>query len=44
VETVPRISYILDQLREARNISSLDLKDRYWQIPQCQAKVYFSGK
>jgi len=30
---VPRINYILDQLREARNISSLDLKDGYWQIP-----------
>jgi len=30
---MPRINYILDQLREARNISSLDLKDGYWQIP-----------
>jgi len=28
-----RINYILDQLREARYISSLDLKDGYWQIP-----------
>jgi len=30
---VPRINYILDQLREARYISSLDLKDECWQIP-----------
>jgi len=30
---MPRINYILNQLREARYISSLDLKDRYWQIP-----------
>ncbi|XP_050745702.1 uncharacterized protein LOC127011709 [Drosophila biarmipes] len=28
-----RINYILDQLREARYINSLDLKDGYWQIP-----------
>jgi len=30
---MPRINYILEQLREARYISSLDLKDGYWQIP-----------
>jgi len=30
---MPRIKYILDQLREARYINSLDLKDGYWQIP-----------
>jgi len=30
---IPRLNYILDQLREARYISSLDLKDGYWQIP-----------
>jgi len=30
---IPRIIYILDQLRQARYISSLDLKDGYWQIP-----------
>jgi len=30
---MPRINYILDQLREARYISSLDLKDGYWQFP-----------
>jgi len=30
---MPRINYIIDQLREARYISSLDLKDGYWQIP-----------
>jgi len=30
---MPRINYILDQLREARFISSLDLKDGYCQIP-----------
>jgi len=30
---MPRINYILDQLRDARYISSLDLKDEYWQIP-----------
>jgi len=30
---MPRISYILHQLREARFISSFDLKDGYWQIP-----------
>jgi len=28
-----RINFILDQLREERYISSLDLKDGYWQIP-----------
>jgi len=28
-----RINYILDQLREARYISSLDLMNGYWQIP-----------
>ncbi|EDW44093.1 GM13552 [Drosophila sechellia] len=27
------INYILDQLKEAKYISSLDLKDGYWQIP-----------
>jgi len=27
---MPRINYILDQLREARYISSLDLKNGYW--------------
>jgi len=31
---MPRINYILDQLKEAPYISSLDLKDGYWQIPQ----------
>ncbi|XP_044315167.1 uncharacterized protein LOC123037605 [Drosophila rhopaloa] len=30
---IPMINYILDQLREAKYISSLDLKDGYWQIP-----------
>ncbi|XP_068142921.1 uncharacterized protein [Drosophila tropicalis] len=30
---MPRIDYILNQLREARFISSLHLKDGYWQIP-----------
>jgi len=30
---MPRINYILDQLREARYISSLYLKERYCQIP-----------
>jgi len=30
---MPRIDYVLDQLREARYISSLDLKDGYLQIP-----------
>jgi len=30
---MPRINYILDQLREARYITSLDVKDGYWQIP-----------
>jgi len=30
---MPPINYILDQLREARYITSLDLKDGYWQIP-----------
>ncbi|TDG38200.1 hypothetical protein AWZ03_015378 [Drosophila navojoa] len=30
---LPRVHHILDQLREARYISSLDLKDGYWQIP-----------
>lgn len=30
---LPRINTILDRLRDARYVSSLDLKDRYWQIP-----------
>jgi len=30
---MPRIIYIRDQLRDARYISSLDLKDGYCQIP-----------
>jgi len=30
---VTRINYILDQLREARFISSLNLNEGYWQIP-----------
>lgn len=30
---LPRISTILDRLRNARYVSSLDLKDGYWQIP-----------
>lgn len=30
---IPRVQHILDQLREAKYITSLDLKDGYWQIP-----------
>jgi len=30
---MPRINYILGQLREARYTSTLDLKDGYFQIP-----------
>jgi len=30
---MPMINYILYQLREEKYISSLDLKDGYWQIP-----------
>ncbi|KAH8321276.1 hypothetical protein KR067_009656, partial [Drosophila pandora] len=30
---MPRINFILEQLREAQFFSSLDLKDGYWQIP-----------
>lgn len=30
---LPRISTILDRLREANFVSSIDLKDGYWQIP-----------
>lgn len=30
---LPRISTILDRLRDAKYVSSLDLKDGYWQIP-----------
>uniref|UniRef100_A0A034VIH7 Retrovirus-related Pol polyprotein from transposon gypsy n=1 Tax=Bactrocera dorsalis TaxID=27457 RepID=A0A034VIH7_BACDO len=30
---LPRIQHILDKLRRARYISSLDLKNGYWQIP-----------
>jgi len=33
VYRMPRINYILDKLSEARYISSLNLKDGYWQIP-----------
>ncbi|XP_036345727.1 uncharacterized protein LOC118754970, partial [Rhagoletis pomonella] len=30
---LPRIQHILDKLRQAKYISSLDLKNGYWQIP-----------
>ncbi|KAH8292958.1 hypothetical protein KR018_008998, partial [Drosophila ironensis] len=30
---LPRMNHILEQLREAKFISSLDLKNGYWQIP-----------
>ncbi|KAL7725772.1 hypothetical protein ACLKA6_017602 [Drosophila palustris] len=30
---LPRVQHILDQLREAHYITSLDLKDGYWKIP-----------
>lgn len=30
---LPRIQSILDRLREAKYVSSIDLKDGYWQIP-----------
>ncbi|KAH8249858.1 hypothetical protein KR032_001842, partial [Drosophila birchii] len=30
---VPRMNFILDQLREAKYISTIDLKAGYWQIP-----------
>jgi len=30
---MPQINYILDQLREARFVSSLDSKDGYMKIP-----------
>ncbi|XP_073841503.1 uncharacterized protein [Musca autumnalis] len=30
---LPRIQSILDRLRDARFVSSIDLKDGYWQIP-----------
>jgi len=30
---MPRIKYIHDQLREARFVSSLGLREGYWQIP-----------
>ncbi len=33
---LPRITTILDRLREARYVSSLDLKDGYWQIPMAE--------
>ncbi|KAL7725468.1 hypothetical protein ACLKA6_017759 [Drosophila palustris] len=34
---LPRVHHILDQLREAHYITSLDLKDGYWQIPMEKA-------
>ncbi|KAM8702319.1 hypothetical protein ACLKA7_004983 [Drosophila subpalustris] len=34
---LPRVQHILDQLREAHYITSLDLKDGYWQIPMEKA-------
>ncbi|XP_044313310.1 uncharacterized protein LOC123037311 [Drosophila rhopaloa] len=40
---MPRINYILDQLREARYMSSLDLKDGYWQIPLEEASEKFTA-
>jgi len=42
---MPRINYILDQLREAPYIRSLDLKDGYWQIPlKADSRQYSRGK
>ena len=34
---LPRAHHILDQLREARYITSVDLKDGYWQIPMTKS-------
>jgi len=33
---VPRINHILERLRQARYISTLDLKNGYWQIPMAR--------
>lgn len=30
---LPSINYILDKLRGARYFSTIDLKNRYWQVP-----------
>jgi len=40
---MPRINYILDQLREARYIRCLDLMDGYWQIPLEESSRQFTA-
>lgn len=40
---LPRISAILDRLREARYVSSLDLKDGYWQIPMEESSKKYTA-
>ncbi|KAH8335938.1 hypothetical protein KR074_008537, partial [Drosophila pseudoananassae] len=40
---MPCINFILEQLREARFFSSLDLKDGYWQIPLEESSRKFTA-
>jgi len=42
-EGMPRINCILDQLREAMYISSLNLKDGYWQIPMEESSRQYTA-
>ncbi|KAH8357343.1 hypothetical protein KR084_011488, partial [Drosophila pseudotakahashii] len=40
---VPRMDHILNQLREAKYISTLDLKSGYWQIPMDKGSKQFTA-
>nr|XP_041631124.1 uncharacterized protein LOC121502187 [Drosophila kikkawai] len=40
---VPRMNFILDQLREAKFISTIDLKSGYWQIPMEQGSRQYTA-
>ena len=40
---LPRINTIIDRLRDAKFISSLDLKDGYWQIPMDESSRKYTA-
>jgi len=40
---VPRINHILEKLRQARYISTLDLKHGYWKIPMAKDNRQFTA-
>lgn len=40
---LPRINHILDRLRNAKFISSIDLKNGYWQIPMAEGSKEYTA-